>query len=124
MIQAQPLIVLTEVVAGSEWFQRVLGVRSGHGGTEYEQLLDGDTMVAQLHQWEADEHPALGDRTNPSRGNGVLLWFWTDEYDAVLERVADNDVVILDGPLVNPNSGQREVWVRGPEGYVVVVAGP
>jgi hypothetical protein len=38
--------------------------------------------------------------------------------------VAANEAIILDGPLLNPNSGQREVWLRGPEGYVVVVAGP
>lgn len=32
--------------------------------------------------------------------------------------------VILEGPLVNPNAGQREVWLRGPGSYLVVVAGP
>jgi hypothetical protein len=87
-------------------------------------LLDGGEMVAQLHQWEADEHPALGDSADPSRGNGVLLWFATDDFDAALARVQGDDVTVLDGPLLNPNSRQREVWVRGPEGYVVVVSGP
>lgn len=123
MMQPQPLVVLTDVEAGSSWFQRVLGLHSGHGGTDYEMLMDGDAMVAQLHQWEADEHPHLGDAADPSRGNGILLWFATDGFDAVVERASGNDVTILDGPLVNPNSGQREVWMRGPEGYVVVVAG-
>jgi hypothetical protein len=44
--------------------------------------------------------------------------------ERAMRRVADNDAVILEGPLLNPNSRRREVWLRGPEGYVVVVAGP
>jgi predicted enzyme related to lactoylglutathione lyase len=123
-MQPQPLIALAEVEAGSRWFQRVLGLTSGHGGPEYEMLMDGQHLVAQLHQWEADEHAYLGNQAEPSRGNGVLLWFATDDFDAVLRRVTENDATVLDGPLNNPNSGQREVWLRGPEGYVVVVAGP
>lgn len=54
----------------------------------------------------------------------MLLWFATDDFDPVLQRVQDSGTEILDGPLLNSNAGQREVWVRGPEGYVVVVAGP
>ena len=87
-------------------------------------LLDGDALVAQLHKWEAHEHPHLGDPADPSRGNGVLLWFGTDSFDALLERVDTHRAATLDGPLDNPNSGLREIWLRGPEGYTVVVAGP
>jgi catechol 2,3-dioxygenase-like lactoylglutathione lyase family enzyme len=117
------MIVVADVEAASRWFQEVLGLGSGHGGSEYEMLMDGSELVAQLHQWEADEHSHLGDPDEPSRGNGVLLWFATDDFDAVMGRVTETETDVLDGPLVNPNSRQREVWVRGPEGYVVVVAG-
>ena len=80
--------------------------------------------MAQLHAWEADEHPQLGDPADPSRGNGVLLWFATDDFGAVMARVAQHGATVVDGPLLNPNSRLREVWIRGPEGYVVVVSGP
>jgi hypothetical protein len=30
---------------------------------------------------------------------------------------------ILEGPKVNPNARQREIWLRDPDGYVVVLAG-
>lgn len=124
MMRPQPLIALTDVEAGSRWFQKILGLRSGHGGGEYEMLMDGDGMVAQLHHWDADDHPHLGDQTNPSRGNGVLLWFRTDDFDDVLQRIEVAEATILDGPLFNTNAQQREVWLLGPEGYRVVVAGP
>ena len=73
MMQPQPMIIVCDVEKCSKWFQEVLGLSSGHGDDEYEMLMDGDTMVAQLHRWDAHEHPNLGDESNPSRGNGVLL---------------------------------------------------
>lgn len=124
MMQPQPMIVVSDVEAASTWFQDVLGLRSAHGGEEYEMLMDGDVMVAQLHRWEAHEHPHLGDESDASRGNGVLLWFATDDFDALLERVESAAATVLDGPLHNPNAQQREMWLAGPEGYRVVVAGP
>lgn len=124
MMRPQPMMALREVEAASRWFQDTLGLRSGHGGSEYEMLMDGDELVVQLHQWEADEHPHLGNPDDPSRGNGLLLWFTTDDVDAVVGRAEAVGAHVLDDPLVNPNSGMREIWLRGPEGYTVVVAGP
>ena len=117
------MVVLADVEAGSRWFQEVLGLASAHGGPDYEMLTDGGDLVAQLHAWEADEHPHLGDPDDPSRGNGVLLWFSTDDFGSVVERVQQADAEILEGPLFNENARQDEVWLRGPEGYVVVIAG-
>lgn len=65
MMRPQPMLALGDVEAGSRWFQDVLGLSSSHGGPDYEMLMDGGEMVAQLHQWEADEHPHLGDRADP-----------------------------------------------------------
>ncbi len=124
MMRPQPMVVVRNVEAASKWFQGVLGLRSGHGGDEYEMLMDGGDMVAQLHRWDAHEHPHLGDETDPSRGNGVLLWFATDDFDALVARVEKAQATVLDGPLYNPNGRQHEVWLEGPEGYRVVVAGP
>jgi predicted enzyme related to lactoylglutathione lyase len=124
MLTPQPMVVLADVPAGSQWFQSVLGLTSAHGGDSYEMLTSGGTLVLQLHRWEAHEHPHLGDVNDPSRGNGILVWFATDDFDDALRRAAEHGAAILDGPLDNPNAGHREVWLRGPEGYVVVVAGP
>lgn len=118
------MVQVGDVEAASRWFQDVLGLTSGHGGDEYEILMDGDRLVLQLHRWEADEHPAMGDPDDPSRGNGILLFFATDDVDAVAERARTTSADVIDGPLENPNSHLREIWLRHPDGYVVVVAGP
>ena len=42
----QPLIAVRDVEASSRWYQRLLGCRSGHGGPEYEKLVDpGGRMI-------------------------------------------------------------------------------
>jgi hypothetical protein len=116
------MIVLDDVEGGSRWFCTLLGLTSGHGGPEYEMLLDGDRLVAQLHRWDTHDHPHLGDRGDPSRGNGVLVWFATDDFEGVVHRTRELGVDVLDGPRFNENAHQDELWMRGPEGYTVVVA--
>ena len=118
------MAVVGDVEAASKWFQDVLGLRSGHGGPEYEMLMDGDDIVMQLHRWEADEHPHIAEADDPSRGNGLLLWFSTDDIDSVVSRARSANADVVDGPLINPNSHLCEIWLRGPDGYKVVVSGP
>ena len=92
-------------------------------GAEYEQIVDSaGTLVLQLHAWEVHEHPHLGDPALRPYGNGVLLWFQIDHFVAAVERARDMRVEILEGPRVNPNANHREIWLRDPDGYVVVLA--
>jgi catechol 2,3-dioxygenase-like lactoylglutathione lyase family enzyme len=122
-MRPQPLIAVNDVKASSRWYQRLLDCRSGHGGPEYERLtLDGE-VVLQLHHWRAEEHPNLGDPDAAPHGYGVLLWFQTGDFDAAVGRAGDLAAEILAGPLVNPNARHREIWLRDPDGYVVVIAG-
>ncbi|HKW95553.1 MAG TPA: VOC family protein [Methylomirabilota bacterium] len=123
-MKPQPLIAVREVEASSRWYQQLLGCKSGHGGPEYDQLVDerGD-MVMQLHAWDAHEHPHLGDPTARPYGNGVLLWFQVDDFTAAVGRARALGAEILEGPKVNPNANHREVWLRDRDGYVVVLAG-
>jgi predicted enzyme related to lactoylglutathione lyase len=57
-----------------------------------------------------------------ARGNGVLLWFQVEDFDADVERARASSTEILEGPKVNPNTHHREIWLRDPDGYVVVLA--
>jgi catechol 2,3-dioxygenase-like lactoylglutathione lyase family enzyme len=119
----QPLIAVHDVEASSAWYQTVLGLQSGHGGPEYERLMSEPRIVMQLHRWEAHEHPHLGEPDRKPYGNGVLLWFQTDDFDATLARIESARAIILEGPMVNRNANHREIWLRDPNGYKVVVAG-
>ncbi len=123
-MKPQPLIAVRDVEASSRWYQQLLGCKSGHGGGEYEQLVDQDgTLVMQLHAWDAHEHPYLGDPAIEPYGNGVLLCFQVEDFAAAGARARALPAEILEGPRVNPNANHREVWLRDRDGYVVVLAG-
>ena len=123
-MQAQPLIAVADVEASSRWYQTVLGARSAHGGKEYEQLVFGERLILQLHRWDAHGHAHIGDPRARPYGNGAVLWFYTEDFDEAVERAASIAAAVLDGPRENTNASHREIWLRDPDGYVVVIAGP
>jgi catechol 2,3-dioxygenase-like lactoylglutathione lyase family enzyme len=91
----------------------------------YARLTVDGELILQLHVWDAasHEHPHMGREDVPSRGNGVLLWFETRDFDACVGRARALGAEILEEPHENPNAGHREIWLRDPDGYVVVIAG-
>lgn len=129
-MRPQPLIAVADVAASSRWYQRLLGCESAHGGAEYERLVVRGQLILQLHRWEVEHHHgAIGDPGAKPYGNGVLLWFETDEFDAAVSRAAAMGAEIVLAPHRNPPSGDggpahREVWLRDLDGYTVVLASP
>jgi catechol 2,3-dioxygenase-like lactoylglutathione lyase family enzyme len=130
-VRPQPLITVSDVEASSRWYQRLLACESAHGGPVYERLLSNGTLVLQLHHWDAEhEHGAIGDPDDRPYGNGSLLWFETDDFDAAVARAVELHAEVVLGPLRNPPEGQpggpahREIWLRDLDGYVVVLASP
>ena len=57
-------------------------------------------------------------------GHGVVLWFQVDDFDPAVERARRLKAQIIGEPHFNPAPQHREIWLRDPDGYVVVVASP
>ena len=130
-MRPQPLLAVHDVEASSQWYQRLLGVKSDHGGPEYERLSANGQLVLQLHNWEVEhDHGAIGDPSLRPYGNGVLVWFEVDDFDAAVERATQLRAEVVLAPHRNPPEGEpggpahREIWVRDPNGYTVVLASP
>jgi catechol 2,3-dioxygenase-like lactoylglutathione lyase family enzyme len=129
-MRPQPLISVTDVPRSSRWYQQVLGCESGHGGDEYERLLHDGTLVLQLHRFGVEHHHgSLGDVAVRPYGNGVAVWFETDDFDAAVARASRADAEVVLAPHGNPPEGpggpaHRKVWLRDPDGYLVVLASP
>jgi catechol 2,3-dioxygenase-like lactoylglutathione lyase family enzyme len=129
-MRPQPLIAVTDVEASSLWYQRLLGCQSGHGGPAYEQLLHKGQIVLQLHSFEVEhDHGRIGNRDDKPYGNGLLLWFEVEDFDAIMQRATEMNVSIVLPRRRNPADGDGgpnhwECWMRDPDGYVVVVASP
>ena len=118
------MVVVRNVPVSSRFYQQVLGARSGHGGDEYEQIVSRGEIVLQIHRIDVeDHHGPLADPSQPL-GNGFLLWFEVDDFDATVERVRASGATVYRDVHTNPNARQQEIWIRDPDGYLVVLAGP
>jgi catechol 2,3-dioxygenase-like lactoylglutathione lyase family enzyme len=130
-MRPQPLIAVSDVEASSRWYQRLLGCESAHGGSEYERLTADGELVMQLHAWSVEHHHgAIGDPQARPYGNGVLLWFELEDFDAAAQRADELAAEVVMPVHRNPPEGQpggpahRELWLRDPDGYGVVLASP
>lgn len=129
-VRSQPLILVSDVEASSRWYQNLLGCQSAHGGSEYERLVSNGTLILQLHRFDAEHHHGpIGDPDDKPYGNGVLLWFEVDDFDAAIARATEMDAEIVRPRHRNPPSGDGgpnhwECWLRDPDGYTVVIASP
>lgn len=126
-IEAQPLIAVRNVRASSRWYVELLGADSipEHPHRDvYDRISHSGRLLLQLHAWDAEDHPNLVNADAAPPGHGVLLWFQVDDFDSVVERARGLGTEIIEEPHVNPAPQHREIWLRDPDGYVVVVASP
>ncbi len=129
-VRPQPLIAVRDVRRSSRWYARLLGaertsesMRSDHAHV-YDRLLTGRSLILQLHAWDEEDHPNLIHADAAPPGHGVLLWFEVDDFDAAVERARALKAPVVREPHVNPAPGHREMWIRDPDGYLVVFASP
>jgi len=117
-MRPQPLIAVTDVEASSRWYQRLLGGQSAHGGAEYERLVSNGRLILQLHCFEVEHHHGpIGNPDDKPYGNGVLLWFEIDDFDAAIARVAEMNAEVILPRHRNPpdrdgGPNHWEIWLR------------
>ncbi|MGB9236696.1 MAG: VOC family protein [Terriglobales bacterium] len=127
IVRAQPLIAVRNVRASSSWYRQLLGFDSlpEHPHRDvYDRMQCGGELILQLHAWDEEDHPNLIDADAAPHGHGVLLWFEVGNFDVVVERARALHAQVILEPHINPNPKHREMWLRDPDGYVVVIASP
>jgi hypothetical protein len=126
-VQAQPLIGVRDVRASSRWYAQLLGAdplpEHDHRDV-YDRVCSSGRLILQLHAWDEENHPNLVNANAAPPGHGVLLWFQVDDFDSVVQRARALRTEIIEEPHVNPRPQHREMWLRDPDGYVVVIASP
>jgi catechol 2,3-dioxygenase-like lactoylglutathione lyase family enzyme len=126
-VEAQPLIAVRDVRASSRWYAELLGADAlpEHGHRDvYDRISHAGRLLLQLHAWDEEDHPNLVDADAARVAHGVVLWFQVDDFDAAVERARTLGAEVIEGPYVNPAPQNREIWLRDPDGFVVVVASP
>ena len=126
-VEAQPIIAVRDVRGSSRWYSQLLAVDSlpDHSHRDvYDRISCSGRLVLQLHAWDEEDHPNLVNPDAAPPGHGVLLWFQVDDFDSAVERARALGAEIILEPHVNPAPRHKEIWLRDPDGYVVVVCSP
>jgi catechol 2,3-dioxygenase-like lactoylglutathione lyase family enzyme len=126
-VRPQPLIAVRNVRASSEWYRRLLLCDSlpEHEHRDlYERLFCNGELILQLHAWDEEDHPNLVNADAAPPGHGVLLWFEVNDFEAAVERVRSLHAQMILEPHLNPRPQHKEMWIRDPDGYVIVISSP
>jgi catechol-2,3-dioxygenase len=126
-VEPQTLIAVRDVRRSASWYTTLLGTDSlpDHAHRDvYDRIMSGGRILLQLHAWDEEDHPNLTYRTAAPLAHGVVLWFQLDDFDAAVERARGLKAEVIEGPFVNPAPQHRELWLRDPDGYVVVICSP
>ena len=117
------ILGVTDVAKSFSWYQTLFGQPLTAPAHDYwGQLLDDDgTVLLCLHAWGAHDHPSLTSPDAATPGNGLLLFFRVDDFDAALAR-ARTLAPLTEEPHVNPATGTAEFALRDPDGYYVMVS--
>jgi catechol 2,3-dioxygenase-like lactoylglutathione lyase family enzyme len=126
-VEAQPLIAVHDVRASSRWYATLLAADPlpDHKHRDlYDRVFSSGRLILQLHAWDEEHHPNLVNANAAPVGHGVLLWFQVSDFDSTVNRARELGAEVIEEPHVNPAPRHREIWLRDPDGYVVVIAGP
>jgi len=125
VVESQPLIAVRDVRASSRWYGALLGADAlpDHPHRDvYDRVSCSGRLLLQLHAWDEEDHPNLVNAAAAPIGHGVVLWFQVADFDAAVKRAQSLGAEVLQGPFVNPAPQHREIWLRDPDGFVVVLA--
>jgi catechol 2,3-dioxygenase-like lactoylglutathione lyase family enzyme len=118
------IIGVGDVPGSFRWYQSLFGQpETPPAHPHFGQILDADgTVLLCLHAWGAHEHPSLTSPEHATPGNGLLLFFRVDDFDAALQRARALVPRLEEEPHENPNTGTSEFSLRDPDGYYVTIS--
>lgn len=118
------IIGVRDVTRSFNWYQTLFGFPQTPPAHDYFGQLqdtDGEVLLC-LHAWGAHDHPTLTSPELATPGNGLLLFFRVDDYDAALGRARGLVERLEEEPGRNPATGTMEFALRDPDGYYVMVS--
>jgi catechol 2,3-dioxygenase-like lactoylglutathione lyase family enzyme len=118
------IIGVADVARSFAWYQSLLGLpKTAPGHDFWGQILDADgTVLLCLHRWGDHEHPSLTSADHAAPGNGLLLFFRVDGFDAALSAARALAPRLEEEPHENAHTGTSEFSLRDPDGYYVTVS--
>ena len=118
-MRTDTMLFAKDVVATSRWYQEFLGMQSAHGGSEFEMLVDGDSLLLELHEIDADHDHGVA--TSGPLGHGVIVFVHVEDPGAALNRARELGIEVVSDLQYNQQAHMTEFTVRDPNGYAICV---
>jgi catechol 2,3-dioxygenase-like lactoylglutathione lyase family enzyme len=124
MTRIWTIIGVADVCHSFKWYQSLLGLpEAAPAHHDFGRIVDSDgTVLLCLHEWGTHDHPSLTSPHHAKPGNGLLLFFRVDNFDAALPRARALAERLEEEPHVNPSTGTTEFSLRDPDGYYVTIS--
>ena len=122
--QTWTIIGVADAARSYAWYRDLLGLPPTAPGMGTSVACSTTTAgLLCLHAWGAheDEHPTLEDGA-ATPGNGLLLFFRVDDFDAAVERARGLVDALELEPQINASTQTQEVALRVPDRYYVMVS--
>ena len=118
------VIGVNDVFASFKWYLALFGQPDRPPEhDDFGQVLDNDgTVLLCVHQWGAHDHPTLTTPEKGTPGNGLILFFRVDDFEAALQRAQALVTKLEEEPHVNPSTRTNEFSLRDPDGYYVSIS--
>jgi catechol 2,3-dioxygenase-like lactoylglutathione lyase family enzyme len=118
------IVGVRDVAQSFKWYQTLFGQPETSPAHDYfGQLVDDDgTVLLCLHRWGAHDHPPLVSPERAEPGNGLILFFRVDDFDAAHERARALVPRLEEEAQLNPSTGTMEFALRDPDGYYVMIS--
>jgi uncharacterized glyoxalase superfamily protein PhnB len=121
MIKLDPIIAVKNVNAAVKWYKQIFKFKKAHGGKDFAVLVNQDNeIILCLHKWGEHQHPSLTE-PNVVKGNGLLLYFRTDNLEAIRVEVEKIGWVVEEEIHLNQNSFKKEFSIKDPNGYFLTI---
>jgi Glyoxalase/Bleomycin resistance protein/Dioxygenase superfamily len=121
-------VAVADVPKSAEWYGRLLNAHNTHdGSTVFDQIIDAEGEVLLcLHWWGpsgpgGDHHWHPLARRDEHAGNGFLLWFIVDDFEAAWQRAQDLCATIVEAPNSDNGTFMPAFVIQDLDGYYVVV---
>lgn len=122
MIKLDPIIAVEDVELSAKWYEQIFGFKKTHGGKDFAVLVtENDEIILCLHKWGEHEHPTLTNN-NITVGNGLLLYFKTDNIEKIRKNVENNGCIVEEEIHLNPNSLKKEFSIRDIDEYYLTIS--
>lgn len=121
MTKIDPIIAVKNVEVSSQWYQKILGCKSMHGGKHFDILTNenGEVLLC-LHPWEDHGHPTMMNR-DIIPGNGLILYLRTKNMELIRQNVENANVTVIEDIHLNENSRRKEFSITDPDGYFLTI---